>query len=113
MQIRSRVVAREFESGDRPDLYAGNLQLETLKAIIAIAASHSPEFTLMHVDVSRPYIDAEAQRLVLVKLPAEDCSGKDKWRNPTAEEEHVRYQRCSKHLGRRLARASRKLGVTS
>ena len=23
MQIRSRIVAREFKSGDRPDLYAG------------------------------------------------------------------------------------------
>ena len=28
-----------------------------------------------------------------------------------AEEEHVRYQRCSQQLGTRLARASRKLGL--
>ena len=38
MQIRSRIVAREFKSGDRPDLYAGTPQVEALKAIISIAA---------------------------------------------------------------------------
>ena len=31
----------------------------------------------MHVDVSRANFHAKAQRPVLVKLPAEDCSGKD------------------------------------
>ena len=77
-QIRSRIVAREFESGDRQDLYAGALPLEALKAIISIAASHSPEFSLMHVDVSRVYFRAKAQTPVLVKLLAEDCSGEDK-----------------------------------
>ena len=77
MQIRSRIVAREFNSGDRPDLYAGTPPLEALKAIIFTVASHSPEFSLMHVDVSRAYSHAKAQRPVLVKLPAEDCSGKD------------------------------------
>ena len=60
----------------------------------------------MHVDVSRAYFHAKAQRLVLVKLPAEDCSG-----NWTVEEEHVRYQRCSKQLGTKLTRASGKLGL--
>ena len=36
------------------------------------------EFPLMHVDVSRVHFHANAQRPVLVKLLAEDCSGKDK-----------------------------------
>ena len=31
----------------------------------------------MHVDVSCAYFHAKAQRPMLVKLPAEDCSGKD------------------------------------
>ena len=31
----------------------------------------------MHVDVSRAYFHAKAQRVVLVKLLAEDCPGKD------------------------------------
>ena len=39
MQIRPRLVAREFKNGDRPDLHAGTLPLEALKAIISIAAS--------------------------------------------------------------------------
>ena len=51
--------------------------LEALKAIISIAASHSPEFSLMHVDISRAHFHAKARRPVLVKLPAEECSGKD------------------------------------
>ena len=72
MQIRSRLVAREFKSGDTPDLYAGTLP-EALKAIVFIAASHSPESSLMHVDVSRAYFHAKAQRPVLLKSPAEDC----------------------------------------
>ena len=58
-------------------MHAGTLPLEALKIIIPIAASHSPEFSLMHVDVSRAYFHAKAKRLVLVKLPVEDCSGKD------------------------------------
>ena len=69
MQIRSQIVARNFKSGDRPDLYAGTPPLEALKAIIFIAAS---------VDVSRAYFHVKAQRLVLVKLPAEDRSEKGK-----------------------------------
>ena len=105
MQIRSRIVAREFHSEDRPDLYGGTSSLEALKAIISIVESHSPEFSLMHVDVSRAYFHAKAQRLVLVELPAEDRSGKDKRRNWTVEEEHARHQRCSKQLGARPARA--------
>ena len=78
IQIRSRIVAREFKSGDSPDVYAGTPPLELLKAIISIAASHSPEFSLMHVDVLFACFHAKAHRPVLVKLPAEGCSGKDK-----------------------------------
>ena len=60
--------SREFKSGNRPDLYAGSPPLEALKAVISIAASHRPEFSLVHVDVSRAYLHAEAQKLVLVKF---------------------------------------------
>ena len=47
MQIRSRMVAKEFTSGDGPDLHAGLPPMEVVRAIISIAASHSPEFSLM------------------------------------------------------------------
>ena len=70
MQIRSRTVAREFKSGYRAGLYAGTFPLEALKAITSIAARHGPEVSLMHVDVSRAYFHAKAQRLVLANLPA-------------------------------------------
>ena len=59
--LRSRIVARDFKSADRPDLCARTPPLEALKAIISIAASHSPEFSLMHVDVSCAYFHAKAQ----------------------------------------------------
>ena len=77
MQIRSQIVARDFKSVNRPDLHAGTPPLEVVKAFMSMAASHSPEFSLMHVDVSRGYFHAKAQWPVLVKLQSEDCSGKD------------------------------------
>ena len=40
VQIRSRIVAREFESEDRPDLYAGTPPMEASRAVISISASH-------------------------------------------------------------------------
>ena len=78
MQIRSRICAREFKSDDRPDLYAGTPPLEALKAIISIAANHKGTFSIMHIDVSRAYFHAKAQRPVLIRLPAEDRMGCDK-----------------------------------
>ena len=77
MQIRSRICAREFKSDDRPDLYAGTPPLEALKAIISIAANHRGTFSIMHIDVSRAYFHAKAQRPVLIRLPAEDRMGTD------------------------------------
>ena len=77
MQIRSRIVAREFGSGDRPDLYAGTLPLEALKAIISVAASHSPKIL---TDACRCFpcmLPCQGSEPVLVNFPAEDCSGKD------------------------------------
>ena len=77
MQIRSRMCAREFKSDDRPDLYAGTPPLEALKAIISVAANHKETFSIMHIDVSRAYFHAKAQRPVLIRLPAEDRMGTD------------------------------------
>ena len=113
MQIRSRIVARDFKSGNRPDLYAGTPPLEALKAFISIAASHSPEFSLMHIDVSRGYFHAKAQRPVLVKLPSEDCSGKDEGKIGLLKKSMYGTRDAASNWERALARASRKLGVTS
>ena len=77
MQIGSRICAREFKSDDRPDLYAGTLPLEALKVIISIAANNKETFSIMHVDVSRAYFHAKAQRPVLIRSQVEDRMGTD------------------------------------
>ena len=77
MQIRSRMCAREFKSDDRPDLYAGTPPLEAKKAMISIAANNKEMFSIMHIDVSRAYFHAKAQRPVLIRLPLEDRMGTD------------------------------------
>ena len=56
MQIRSRIVARDFKSNDRPDLYARTPPLEALKSIISIAANHKETFSIMHIDVSHAHL---------------------------------------------------------
>ena len=88
VQIRSRIVAREFKSDGRSDLYAGTSPLEVLKAIISIAAHHKETFSIMHIDVSRVYFNAKAQKFVLVRLPVEDGMGADAgkigWRHQLA-----------------------------
>ena len=66
-------------------MYTGTPPLEALKTIMSIAAGHKLEFSLMYVDVSRAYFHAKAQRLVPVKLPVADCSGKDKGNTGTGK----------------------------
>ena len=77
MQIRSRMCAREFKSDDRPDLYAGTPPVEAFNAIISVAANNKNTFSIMHIDVSRAYFHAKAQRPVLIRLPVEDRMGAD------------------------------------
>ena len=74
-QIRSRMCAREFKSDDRPDLYAGTPPLEALKAIISIAANHKETLSIMHIDASRAYFHAKAQRPLLIRLLVGDRNG--------------------------------------
>ena len=64
LQIRPRIVAREFKSDDGPDLYAGTPPLEALKSTISIAASHKETFSIMHIDVPSAYFHGKAQRPV-------------------------------------------------
>ena len=51
--------------------------MEALKAIISIAANHNETFSIMHIDVSRAYFHARAQRLLLTRLAVEDRMGTD------------------------------------
>ena len=77
MQIRSRMCAREFKSDDRPDLYAGTPPLEAFEAKISVAGNNKNTISIMHIDVSRAYFHAKAQRFVLIRLPVEDRMGAD------------------------------------
>ena len=77
VQISSRMCARECKSDDRPDLYAGTLPLEALKAVISIEVNHKETFSVMHIDVSRADFHAEAQRPGLKRSPVEDRLGTD------------------------------------
>ena len=81
-------MAREFESGTGPDLYAGTPPMEARQDISSIAPNHSEKFSLVHIDVSCAYFNAKARQSVLVRLP-NDKSKTDAARNRTAEEEHV------------------------
>ena len=96
MQIRSRIVAREFKSYDRPDLYAGTPPLVALKARISIAANRKETFSVMHVDVSRAYFHAEAQRPLLVRSPVEGRVGAAAGQNWSAEKRYVWHAGRSK-----------------
>ena len=74
MQIRSRLVEREFESKTRPDLHAGTAPVQARKAILSVTANHKEKFSIMHIDVFHAYFWAKAQRSVLAMLPKEDMS---------------------------------------
>ena len=51
--------------------------MEALTAITSIAANHKGTLSIMHIDVSRAYFHAKAQRHVLIRLPVEDRMGTD------------------------------------
>ena len=69
--FRSRLVAKEFRTDVRPDLYAATPPSECLRMFISQFAS-DPTTQLIYADVSRAYFYAKAVRSVYVQLPAED-----------------------------------------
>ncbi len=73
---RSRLVAKEFKTDVRPDLYAATPPSECLRLIVSRLASNR-RFRLMYADVSRAYFCAKAVRPVFVKLPDEDVEPGD------------------------------------
>ena len=68
---RSRLVAKEFRTDVRPELYAATPPSECLRLLLSQLAS-DPNKQLMYADVSRAYFYAKAVRPVYVQLPAED-----------------------------------------
>ena len=78
---RSRLVAKEFNTGVRPELYAATPPSEVLRLMLSLVASgKSQGIGLMYADVSRAYFYAKAVRPVYVKLPDEDWQAGDEHR---------------------------------
>ena len=78
---RSRLVAKEFNTGVRPELYAATPPSECLRLMLSIMASgRKQNMGLMYADVSRAYFYAKAVRPVYVKLPSEDTDEGDEGR---------------------------------
>ena len=78
---RSRLVAKEFNTGVCPELYAATPPSECLRLMLSLVASGRREgVSLMYADVSRAYFYAKAVRPVYVKLPDEDLEPGDEHR---------------------------------
>ena len=73
--IRSRLVAREFATEIRDDLFAGTPALEAIKMMISIVASSNggrrPRKKLMTMDIKRAFLHAPMYREVYIELPEE------------------------------------------
>ena len=72
---RSRLVGREIEMDDRPDLFAATPPLESLRYILSLCASTQgtrKPHRVLSVDVKRAYFYAPARRSIFIELPAED-----------------------------------------
>ena len=69
---RSRLVAKEFNTGARPDLFAATPPTECLKLLLHKLTTRGKEYKLLYADVSRAYFHAKAMRPVYVRIPQED-----------------------------------------
>ena len=77
-KYRSRLVAKEFNTGVCPELYAATPPSECLRLMLSLVASgRDRNASLMYADVSRAYFYAKAVRPVYVKLPEEDMEQGD------------------------------------
>ena len=68
VNVRSRLVAKEFNNKKCDDLFAGTPHVEAMRAIISMAASGGTPKTLMTVDVSRAYMYAKCRNEMYVEL---------------------------------------------
>ena len=68
VNVRSRLVAKEFNNKKCDDLFAGTPPVEAMRAIISMAASGATPKTLMTVDVSRAYMYAKCRNEMYVEM---------------------------------------------
>ena len=72
INYRSRLVAKEFKTDEKPEWYAATPPGECLRLMLSKMASGKGKFKLAYADVSRAYFYAKASRPVYVELPEED-----------------------------------------
>ena len=68
VNVRSRLVAKEFNNKKCDDLFAGTPPVEAMRAIISMAASGATPKTLMTVDLSRAYMYAKCRNEMYVGM---------------------------------------------
>ena len=74
--VRSRWVAKEYNTGFRPDLFSATSPLEGAKLVISEAASSNQKGTvLLVIDVRKAYFYAKARRRFYIELPEGDGGG--------------------------------------
>ena len=76
--MRSRWVAKEYNTGPRPDLFSAASALEGVKLVISEAASCNQKgIVLLVIDARRAYFHAKARRRVYIELPKGDGGEED------------------------------------
>ena len=97
---RSRLVAKEFNTGPCPELYAATPPSECLRLMLSrVASGKRANIALMYADVSRAYFYAKAVRPVYVKLPEEDTDPGDEGKCGKVLDVHVWHARRGFELG--------------
>ena len=73
--VRCRVVAKEVKTYEDDSLFAATPPLESLKMLLAIAASN--QWGLKHIDVKRAYFYAKVLREIYVEIDEKDKKEED------------------------------------
>ena len=81
--MRSRFVAKEFNTGGEAGLFAATPPLEALRMLVSEAATlekgRSKEDTvIMANDVARAFFEAPVKREICIVLPEEDLTNEEK-----------------------------------
>ena len=77
--IRSRIVAKEYNDGVDPNMFASTPPIEALRYLLSKAATKGNEDKMIMLnDVSRAFFNAKVSREVYVHLPAEDIEAGEK-----------------------------------